>query len=102
MLWIWCRQAPAALIGPLAWELPYILQVWPFTQKKEERKKEVREGGRKKGRKKDRNKEKKITVLAMIKVTITYKDTPLSTRESRDNNQGMTSLQGVRISLGKV
>ena len=23
MLWLWCRLAAAALIGPLAWELPY-------------------------------------------------------------------------------
>ena len=21
--WLWCRQAAAAPIGPLAWELPY-------------------------------------------------------------------------------
>ena len=26
-LWIWCRQAAAALIGPLAWELPYAVGV---------------------------------------------------------------------------
>ena len=23
LLWLWCRLATAALIGPLAWELPY-------------------------------------------------------------------------------
>ena len=23
LLWLWCRPAPAALIQPLAWELPY-------------------------------------------------------------------------------
>ena len=23
LLWLWCRLAAAALIGPLAWELPY-------------------------------------------------------------------------------
>ena len=23
VLWLWCRPAPVALIGPLAWEPPY-------------------------------------------------------------------------------
>ena len=23
LLWLWCRPAAEALIGPLAWELPY-------------------------------------------------------------------------------
>ena len=23
LLWLWCRPAAAALIGPLGWELPY-------------------------------------------------------------------------------
>ena len=23
LLWLWCRLAAVALIGPLAWELPY-------------------------------------------------------------------------------
>ena len=23
LLWLWCRSAAAALIGPLAWKLPY-------------------------------------------------------------------------------
>ena len=25
LLWLWCRPAPAVLIGPLAWELPYAM-----------------------------------------------------------------------------
>ena len=25
LLWLWCRQATAALIRPLAWELPYAM-----------------------------------------------------------------------------
>ena len=25
MLWLWCRQAAAAPIGPLAWEPPYAM-----------------------------------------------------------------------------
>ena len=28
LLWLWCRLAAAALIWPLAWELPYPW-VWP-------------------------------------------------------------------------
>ena len=27
LLWLWCRQAAAALIPPLAWELPYAVSV---------------------------------------------------------------------------
>ena len=27
LLWLWCRQAAAALIWPLAWELPYAMGV---------------------------------------------------------------------------
>ena len=25
LLWLWCRSAAAALIGPLAWEPPYAM-----------------------------------------------------------------------------
>ena len=32
LLWLWCRSAAAALIQPLAWELPYAAGV---TRKKE-------------------------------------------------------------------
>ena len=27
LLWLWCRPAVAALIQPLAWELPYVMGV---------------------------------------------------------------------------
>ena len=27
LLWSWCRPAATALIGPLAWELPYAMGV---------------------------------------------------------------------------
>ena len=27
LLWLWCRPAPAALIRPLDWELPYTTDV---------------------------------------------------------------------------
>ena len=27
LLWLWCRPAAEALIGPLAWELPYAMHV---------------------------------------------------------------------------
>ena len=37
MLWTWCRPAAAALIGPLAWELPYAAGV-VLKRKKERRK----------------------------------------------------------------
>jgi len=36
LLWLWCRPAAAALIQPLAWELPYAMGV---TLKKKKRKK---------------------------------------------------------------
>ena len=26
LLWLWCRSAAVALIGPLAWELPYTMR----------------------------------------------------------------------------
>ena len=33
LLWLWCRPAATALIGPLAWEAPYattpMLEAWP-------------------------------------------------------------------------
>ena len=27
LLWLWCRPVPAAPIRPLAWELPYAIDV---------------------------------------------------------------------------
>ena len=37
LLWLWCRPAPAALIWPLAWELPHA-QVQPEKEKKNAKK----------------------------------------------------------------
>ena len=33
LLWLWCRLAATAPIGPLAWEFPYAV-VWPKKEKK--------------------------------------------------------------------
>ena len=37
LLWLWCRLAAAALIGPLAWELPYAAGAALKGQKKREK-----------------------------------------------------------------
>ena len=58
MLWLWCRLAAVALIGLLAWELPYMHGVWPKKQKKIEKKRK-RKRERERERKKERKKEKK-------------------------------------------
>ena len=34
LVWLWCRPAAAALIGPLAWELP---RVWSYKAKKKKK-----------------------------------------------------------------
>ena len=34
LLWLWCRLAAIALIGPLAWELPYAAGVALKSRKK--------------------------------------------------------------------
>jgi len=39
LLWLWCRPAAAALIGPLAWELPHAAGVALKGKKKEKGKK---------------------------------------------------------------
>ena len=39
LLWLWFRLAPAALIQPLAWELPYAASVTLKGQKKKKKKK---------------------------------------------------------------
>ena len=31
--WLWCRQAAAALIPPLAWELPHATGTWKSKKK---------------------------------------------------------------------
>ena len=41
-LWLWCRQAAAALIGPLAWELPYASGAVLKRKRKKKRKKKKR------------------------------------------------------------
>ena len=51
LMWLWCRPAAVALIGPLAWEPPYAAGVALKGQKtKKERKKQTN---------KERNKETK-------------------------------------------
>ena len=42
LLWLWCRQAATALIGPLAWEAPYATDV-ALKRQKTKRKKRVSE-----------------------------------------------------------
>ena len=39
LLWLWCRLAATALIGPLAWEPPYALSVALKRQKDQKKKK---------------------------------------------------------------
>ena len=38
LLWLWCRLAATALIGPLAWEPPYAANAAPKKQKKDKEK----------------------------------------------------------------
>ena len=42
LLWVWCGLAAAALIGTLAWELPYAVGVALRRQKKKKKKKKKR------------------------------------------------------------
>ena len=37
-LWLWCRPAAIALLGPLTWELPYAAGAAPQKKKKEKKK----------------------------------------------------------------
>ena len=37
LLWLWCRLAAAALIGPLAWEPPYAAAVALKSKKKKKK-----------------------------------------------------------------
>jgi len=39
LLWLWCRTAAAALIGPLAWETPYTAGMALKRKKKKKKKK---------------------------------------------------------------
>ena len=52
LLWLWCRLAAAAMIGTLAWELPYATSV-ALKEKRKEGRNGRREGeeGRKQRRK---------------------------------------------------
>ena len=43
LLWLWRRPAAAALISPLAWELPYAMGVPLKGPKKKKKKKKTRE-----------------------------------------------------------
>ena len=43
LLWLWCRPAAAALIRPLAWELPYAMGSSLKSQKKKEEEEEKKE-----------------------------------------------------------
>ena len=38
LLWLWCRPAARALIGPLAWESPYAASLAPKRQQKAKKK----------------------------------------------------------------
>ena len=39
LVWLWCRLAAAALIGPLAWQTPYATGAAPKRQKDQKKKK---------------------------------------------------------------
>ena len=54
LLWLWLRPAAAALIRPLAWELPYAANeaVKKRKKEKEKKKKEIAEMRQKKKKKK--------------------------------------------------
>ena len=41
MLWLWCRLAAVALIGPLAWEFPYATGAAIKSKKKKKKKAEL-------------------------------------------------------------
>ena len=41
LLWLWCRPAATAVMGPLDWEPPYATGVALREQRQKEKKKEV-------------------------------------------------------------
>ena len=51
LLWLWCRPAAAAPIGPLVWEFPYAVGVALKSQKEKKRKEKKERKERKEGRK---------------------------------------------------
>ena len=55
LLWLWCRPAATALIGLLAWELPYAMG----TALKRENSKKKKKKKKKKNKKKKKKKKKK-------------------------------------------
>ena len=58
LLWLWRGPAAAALIRPLAWELPYATPGAPKTNKKTKRKKKKRKED-KRSQKRKKNTERK-------------------------------------------
>ena len=42
LLWLWCRLAATALIGPLAWEPPYAMGVAPQKNQKDKKKEKIK------------------------------------------------------------
>ena len=55
-LWLWCRPAATAQIGPLAWELPYAVGVALGSKKKKKKEKKEKE---EKEKKKEEEKKKR-------------------------------------------
>ena len=51
LLWLWCRPAGVAPIGPLAWETPYAMGMALKRKKKKKRKEKAKKGNYKIGRK---------------------------------------------------
>ena len=58
MLWLWCRWAAVALIGPLAWEPPYAVGV-ALRSKEEKKKKPNKKKKKKKTNQQKTNKQMK-------------------------------------------
>ena len=85
LLWLCCGLAAAALIAPLAWELPYAAGVAP------KKKKEGRMEGREEGKKEKEGKRKKEGVPIVAQP----KQIRLGTR--RLGVQSLASLSGLRI-----
>ena len=72
MLWLWCRPAAVAPIGPLAWELPYAADAAlkeRKERKKERKRKEEKKERKKRKRKKGRKERKKEKIQFLSKKT---------------------------------
>ena len=59
LLWLWCRPAAVAPIGPLAWKLPYAMHV-ALKSKKKKKKKKKKEREREKKKKKRKEKKERV------------------------------------------